>query len=94
MELSQSRIKHSHAVAVKMSKIAEENPQKYGLTAEQAFTLGWLHDIGYAFCPERHEAAGGSHLGVSGYMFSNEIYYHGNPCPPACYDTPQLRLLQ
>lgn len=60
-----------------MQKFALEN----GLNADELYTLGLLHDVGYAFLVkkdyEKHEKIGGEFLKSQGYKFWQEVYWHG-----------------
>lgn len=93
MEITADRLKHSLAVARKMKALAAEFPKEYLMDPEDAFVLGFLHDIGYEFCDEQRDHAniGGEILKAQGYKYWKEIYYHG--VPQNEYDSPALRLL-
>ncbi|WP_339009092.1 hypothetical protein LC567_10345 [Fusobacterium animalis] len=79
MNISLERMKHSLAVARKMKILVELEPIKYGINPEEAFLLGFIHDIGYEFCNTQYEHAkiGGNILHSQGYKHWKEVYYHG-----------------
>ena len=64
MDISLDRLKHIKAVAVKMRRIVLENLDKFPYTPDEMFALGYVHDIGYAFCDDAREHAhkGGENL--------------------------------
>lgn len=86
-------MKHCLSVARKMQDIVERNPEKYDISSEDAFLLGFLHDIGYEFAEDQKEHAkvGGLLLKRQNYKYWQEIYYHGFAQKE--YDTPELWLL-
>ena len=61
----------------------------------ELYTIGLLHDIGYAFLEEKdfikHNVVGGEVLRKQGYKFWKEIYYHGVVNSP--YQSEYLDLL-
>ena len=61
----------------------------------ELYTLGLVHDIGYAFLEEKdyekHEIVGGEVLKKQGYKFWKEVYYHGVTNSP--YQSEYLDLL-
>ncbi len=79
MNISIERMKHSLEVARKMKIFVELNPIEYGINPEEAFLLGFIHDIGYEFCntQEEHAKIGGNILKTQGYKYWKEVYYHG-----------------
>ena len=81
MTLTIDRIKHSLAVARKMKKIVNENPNEYIASPDDAFIIGILHDIGYEFVDDqkKHAHKGGVLLREQGFKYWREIYYHGIP---------------
>ncbi len=92
--IAEYRKKHIFAVAELMQKYGEER----GYTKSQCnelYTLGLLHDIGYAFLEEKdyekHEVVGGLFLKEQGYKFWQEVYYHGVANSP--YQSEYLDLL-
>lgn len=94
--ISRDRLRHMHAVAVKMQKLANSSLfqcQPYRFVGSEAFVLGFLHDIGYQFswAGNGHAKAGGAILKRQGYKFWKEVYYHGDP--DTDYDSPSLWLL-
>lgn len=93
MQITEDRIKHSLAVAKKMKSLAIAFPKKYKCNPDEAFVLGWLHDIGYEFSSEQSEHAkkGGLVLKIQNYKYWKEIYYHG--ISQNEYDSDMLRLL-
>ena len=97
MELTKNKLQHIYGVSKKMQKMVSGNPEKFGMffTPEAAFTLGFLHDIGYAFTesPMNHEHVGGTVLRTCGFNYAKEIYYHGDP-DQKYYDSPELQPLQ
>ena len=93
MEITENRLKHSHAVALKMKEFAKEKHDQFPVQPDEAFILGMLHDIGYEFVDEQqeHASAGGRMLKEQGYKYWEEVFYHG--IPQDQYDSPMLRLL-
>lgn len=93
MSISDERLLHSIGVARKMKEIVLSNPQKYDVTPDEAFFLGFIHDIGYEFTDDQteHSKKGGELLRKQNYKFWKEVYYHG--IPQTDYDSPMLRLL-
>lgn len=79
MDISLDRLKHIKAVAVKMRRIVLENLDKFPYTPDEMFALGYVHDIGYAFCDDAREHAhkGGELLRTQHYKYWREVYYHG-----------------
>ncbi len=59
--MTTNRMQHSLAVARKMKKTVEDAGNRYPCTSEEAFLLGYLHDIGYEFADtqKEHAHAGG-----------------------------------
>lgn len=93
MKLNQSRLQHSLAVARKMESIVRKNADAFDCTPEEAFCLGFVHDLGYEFCDigQSHEIIGGEILHDSGYIYWKEVFYHGNP--NSSYSSIELDLL-
>lgn len=93
MKISNDRLNHSLAVARKMKEIVELNKNKYSVTAEEAFLLGFVHDIGYEFCEvqEEHSSAGGVVLKAQGFKLWKEVFYHG--INQEEYESIELQLL-
>ena len=93
MEITENRLKHILAVANKMEAAVRKNPQAYKIRPEDAFVLGFLHDIGYKFADTQSEHAhkGGLVLKSEGCPFWLEIYCHGDP--RANYSSAELDLL-
>ena len=92
--IQEHRKKHIFAVAELMQRYGQERDY----SAEQCnelYTLGLLHDIGYAFLEEKdyekHEMVGGEVLHKQGYKFWKEVYYHGVANSP--YQSEYLDLL-
>ena len=71
--IKDDRIKHMHGVAEYMADHADE----YGIDEGRAYTLGLLHDVGYALVDKHHEQVGGALLEMSGYCDAKYIMYHG-----------------
>lgn len=82
-----NRLKHSLAVATKMKMLAAQ----YYCSPEDAFVLGFLHDIGYEFCKEDHAVKGGEILKEQGYKYWKEVQFHGKVQDE--YNSRMLRLL-
>ena len=93
MTISIDRMKHSLAVARKMKELTLSCPVKYPVDPEEAFVLGFLHDIGYEFSEEQrnHASTGGIILKAQNYKYWKEVFYHG--IPQEEYNSPMLRLL-
>ena len=93
MQISDDRIHHMLAVATKMEQVVSNNPNRFDASPEDAFVLGFLHDIGYEFVDEQndHAKTGGLILKNQGYKYWCEVYYHGIPCPD--YSSELLTLL-
>lgn len=93
MEITENRLKHSHAVAIKMKELAKEKISLFPVSPDEAFILGMLHDIGYEFVDEQqeHANAGGIILKEQGYKYWREVYYHGTS--QTDYNSAMLRLL-
>ena len=74
--IDEDRQKHILAVA----KLMQENAKKFGLDEQEMFTLGYLHDIGYAFGNgENHHIDGSELLKKQNYKYYKEVLYHGKP---------------
>lgn len=88
------RKKHIFAVAELMQSYGQE--RNYSADkCNELYTLGLLHDVGYAFLEEidfeKHEVVGGEFLQKQGYKFWKEVYYHGVANSP--YQSEYLDLL-
>lgn len=76
MGIDENRIKHIFSVA----RLMKDNAEKFGLSQEEMFTLGLLHDIGYEFGKsEEHHTIGGEVLEKQNYKYYKEVLYHGKP---------------
>ena len=77
--LNENRLKHCRAVAEKAYKLASELTDWDEEKCSEMYVLGFLHDVGYAFAvnQEDHERIGGEILGISGYKYWKEVYWHG-----------------
>lgn len=75
-----NRMKHSLGVARKMKELALKRQPKNLKFAEEMYTLGLLHDIGYEFDagPKGHAVAGGEILKRTGYKYWREVSNHGS----------------
>ena len=73
--ITENKQKHIFNVA----RLMKENAPKIGLDAEEMFTLGYLHDIGYEFDSENHHLTGAKIMEGQGYKYVKEILYHGFP---------------
>jgi hypothetical protein len=93
MEMTEARLRHSLAVGAKMRSAVVQNGGKYSCTPDEAFLLGMLHDIGYAFCGKqsKHAQEGGEMLRTQGYKYWREVFYHG--IAQHDYASPELNLL-
>lgn len=85
--MEQNRIKHILAVADKMRK----NAEKFGVDPDDAYLVGYLHDVGYEYIHSMHNKSGGLILKKNGFKYWKEIYYHGDTNPP--YKSAMLNLL-
>lgn len=85
--MEQNRIKHILAVADKMRR----NAEKFGVDPDDAYLVGYLHDVGYEYNRLEHNKSGGSILERNGFKHWKEIYYHGDTNPP--YKSAMLNLL-
>lgn len=77
MIVSANKVNRMFAIANKMYKLADENPRLFN--AEEMFTLGSVHDIGYKFTDNilLHNTVGGEVLKNQHYKYWKEVYYHG-----------------
>lgn len=76
--ISEDRYKHIIAVARLMKEECVKN-KKSKEYAEEMFTLGLLHDIGYEFGGHaEHSQVGFAILDRQGYKYANEIRFHGD----------------
>lgn len=82
-----NRINHILAVANKMRKKAE----RFGVSPDDAYLVGYLHDVGYEYNCLAHNKSGGSILEKNGFKYWKEIYYHGDTNPS--YKSAMLNLL-
>ena len=92
--IDENRKKHIFGVAEFLKEFAIES----NLSEEDCkdlYTLGLLHDIGYAFTNKEnqkdHNKIGGEILKKQGYKYWKEVYYHGIPNSP--YQSRFLDLL-
>lgn len=85
--MEQNRINHILAVADKM----RENAEKFRVDPDDAYLVGYLHDIGYEYIRSMHNRSGGLILEKNGFRHWKEIYYHGEPNSP--YKFAMLDLL-
>ncbi len=92
--ITEDRKRHMFGVAEFLRHYAQEQklPQQ---DCDELYTLGLLHDIGYAFLEEpdyhQHETVGGEFLKKQNYPYWQEVYYHGVVnCP---YQSRFLNLL-
>lgn len=80
-EMNESRLNHSLAVAQKMQRIVTEHPKDFNCTADTAFLVGFIHDVGYALTDNassiNHAKAGGIALRNAGFKHWREVFYHG-----------------
>ena len=76
--MDEDRLKHSIAVARKMTEIGK----KYKLNddeLQELFVLGFNHDIGYEYGDNsNHAQTGGKILKRNNYKYWKEVYYHGD----------------
>ncbi|MEG2262842.1 MAG: HD domain-containing protein [Clostridia bacterium] len=93
MPMTDKRMKHSLAVAYRMQQLATEQQCDYPVAPDEAFMLGLLHDIGYAYTdtPVDHAKAGGSVLKLQKYKYWREVAHHGDPLTK--YNSIMLQLL-
>lgn len=93
MDFMLDRMKYSLGVANGMYRVVRANPEQYGVSSEDAFTLGFVHDIGYQFDEDGkyHALVGGLLLKNQGYKYWREVYYHGIAQPE--WESPLLWLL-
>lgn len=82
-----NRINHILAVANKMRK----NAERFGVSPDDAYLVGYLHDVGYEYNCLAHNKSGGSILEKNGFKYWKEIYYHGDTNPS--YKSAMLNLL-
>ena len=92
--ISKERQKHIFAVAQLMQQYGKEKNFSVD-KCNELFTLGLLHDVGYAFLDEKdyekHETVGGEALRKQGYKYWKEVYYHTQANAP--YQSEYLDLL-
>lgn len=91
--ISQNRIQHIVTVANRLKAIVESRSDVYGMTPDEAFILGYLHDIGYEFTEDQtnHCFIAGEILRNQGYKYWQEVYWHG--IPQEEYKSNELMLL-
>ena len=91
--ISNNRLNHVIAVARKMQRIVSNSQDRYTCTPEEAFVLGYMHDIGYEFTKEQtnHAQVGGEILRQLGYKYWREVFYHSTV--QDIYTSPELILL-
>lgn len=79
MLFTEDRLHHSLGVANKMKALAEETYPDNEQFAQDMFTLGLLHDIGYRFTdkPEEHPEIGAGILKRNNYEYWREVHHHG-----------------
>lgn len=86
--IDENKNKHIFAVA----RLMKDNAQKFGLNAEEMFTLGLLHDIGFEFGgSDNHHKKGYEILKSQNYKYAKEVLYHGIPTNE--YSSDALNLL-
>lgn len=68
--MEQNRIKHILAVVKKM----RENAERFGVEPDDAYLVGYLHDIGYEYNPMMHNTDGGMILKKNRFRYWKEIY--------------------
>lgn len=87
----ENRLKHSLVVATRMKQLVKD--YKLDFSPEEAYTVGWLHDIGYSFTDVQlnHAVVGGHVLKGLNYKFWKEVYWHGHKNPE--YDSFMLQFL-
>ncbi len=72
LRIEDSRVAHMHGVAEYMS----DHAVNYGLDPDYMYLLGFVHDIGYIYGKNNHEALGGMLAGL-GTTIGECIYAHG-----------------
>ena len=76
----EDRKKHMFAVAEFLREYALKQKMSQA-ECDELYTLGLLHDIGYAFLEEedysKHGFVGGEFLRTQKYKYWQEVYYHG-----------------
>jgi len=82
--------KLNHIIGV--ARLMKDRAVDFGLDAEEMFTLGMLHDIGFEFgTSEEHHKIGYEILKSQGYKYATEVLYHGMPTSE--YSSTALDLL-
>lgn len=77
MEISQNRLKHILKVAERMQKIVKENKEEFSISPNDAFILGFLHDVWYGFSDNStHNIIWWKQLETNNYKYWKEVYYH------------------
>lgn len=91
--VSKDRALHALSVAKKMKELAEDIRPGDLEFAQDMFSLGILHDIGYEYSSVQteHSEIGGSLLRRQGYKYWQEVYYHGRS--DSLYTSLPLKLL-
>lgn len=91
--MEDSRVKHSAEVARKMEVLALEARPGDIEFAQDMFSLGLVHDMGYQYSekPEDHAAIGGCILKRQGYRYWKEVSNHSNP--KSSYQSAALDIL-
>lgn len=79
--ISQTRMAHQFAVAIRIVELAAEHGTYSKEELDELFVMGYLHDIGYQFAndPDSHAQAGGEVLKRLGVKYWHEVANHGNP---------------
>lgn len=91
--VSKDRALHSLSVAQKMKELAQEQCPGDIEFAQDMFSLGIVHDIGYEYAAiqTEHAEVGGNILKRVGYKYWQEVFSHGYS--DATYDSLALRIL-
>lgn len=80
---------------LRLQSLCKNMPKRQGGDADELYTLGLLHDVGYAFVDkkdyENHEKIGGEFLKNQGYKYWQEVYFHGMANSP--YKSKYLDIL-
>lgn len=93
MSIQESMKERIFTVAEKMKDAVKLDPSRYLITPNEAYVLGLLHDVGYAFTDSQddHASKGGDILMGLGYINFREVYFHGRVQED--FDSEELRLL-
>lgn len=92
--IPEERLKHSLKVAELMREFVADHPEQFRIKSDEAFVLGFVHDIGCAFCDEHkhlHSLIGGVLLKAVGFKYWREVLAHGDP--NSLESSPELHLL-